>query len=138
MALAPALVQPRLETLGDALSAACPAIQFAYLFGSAAAGRLGPRSDIDIAIYVDAQEDAVRCRLEAARVAARHLGTDDVDLLVLNTAPLAVAGRVLATRRVILDRHPFVRHQYESLTGRMYGDFHVRERRLLAARFGRG
>lgn len=62
MALAPALVQQRLETLGATLSEACPAIRFAYRFGSAATGRLGPRSDVDVAIYVDPQADAARCR----------------------------------------------------------------------------
>lgn len=138
MALAPALVQPRLETLGAALSAACPGIRFAYLFGSAATGRLSPRSDVDIAIYVDQQEDAGRCRLEAARVTASHLGIDEVDLVALNSAPLAVAGRILGTRRIILDLDPFLRHRYESLTARMYQDFRLREHRLLAERFGRG
>lgn len=138
MALARARIQPRLETLGAALSAACPGIRFAYLFGSAATGNLAPRSDVDVAIYVDPREDAVRSRLEAARVASSHLGVDDVDLVVLNTAPLAVAGRILGTRRVIVELDPFLRHRYESLTARMYQDFRLRERRLLAARFGRG
>jgi predicted nucleotidyltransferase len=138
MALAPALVQHRLETLGATLSAACPAIRFAYLFGSAATGQLGPSSDVDIAIYVDPQEDVARCRLEAARVTASHLGIDEIDLVALNSAPLSVTGRILATRRILLDRDPFLRHRYESLTARMYQDFRIREHRLLARRFGHG
>lgn len=138
MAPAPALLQHRLETLGAALTAACPSLRFAYLFGSAATGQLGSRSDIDIAIYVDPQADLARCRLEAARVAASHLGVDAIDLIALNSAPLSVAGRILGTRLILLDRDPFRRHRYESLTARMYQDFRIREHRLLARRFGRG
>lgn len=132
------MIHSRLETLGAALEAGCPAIVFAYLFGSAATGRLTRRSDIDLAIYVDERADALAAGLEAARVAALHLGTDAIDLVVLNTAPLALAGRILAGRRVLIDREPFRRHRYESLTARMFHDFRLREHRLLTARFGRG
>ena len=128
----------RLESLGPALEAASPAIAFAYLFGSAATGRVGPRSDVDIAIYLSGDTNPHDTRLEAARVAALHLGTDAIDVVVLNTAPLSLAGRVLGSRRVLIDREPFRRHQYESLTARMFHDFRLREHRLLAARFGRG
>lgn len=128
----------RLETLGTALETACPAIAFAYLFGSAATGHMGPRSDVDIAIYLSGNDNRYDVGLDAAGVAASHLGTDAVDLVVLNTAPVSLAGRILGTRRVLIDREPFRRHQYESLTARMFHDFRLRERRLLAARFGHG
>jgi hypothetical protein len=45
-----------------------------------------------------------------------------------------VAGRVLLTRQVLLDRNPYARHRYESCTARLFQDFRIRERRLLAAR----
>lgn len=136
--LNPAAIRPRLETLGAALVKACDGIEFAYLFGSAAGGELTPRSDVDIAIHLEDRVDAAWARLEAARAASLHLGTDAVDLVVLNTAPLALAGRILMGRHVILDRVPFRRHAYESATARMFYDFRVREQRLLSARFGRG
>jgi hypothetical protein len=59
-----------------------------------------------------------------------------VDLVMLNTAPTALAGRVLAGRRVILDRDPFRRHRFESLALRRFFDFRLFEHRLLARRFG--
>ena len=34
--------------------------------------------------------------------------------VVLNTAPTALVGRILGSRRVILDREPFRRHRFES------------------------
>jgi predicted nucleotidyltransferase len=131
------VIAKRLETLGSALETGCPAIVFAYVFGSAARSQLGPRSDVDLAIYVD-DGDAQSVRLEASRMAAMHLGTDAIDFVLLNTAPLSLAGRILGTRRVIVDRKPFERHLYESRTARMFHDFRIREHRILNARFGRG
>ena len=128
----------RLVTLGDAIAGACPEVEFAYLFGSAASGRLTPRSDVDVAIRVSDHADRPAVRLEALHAASRHLGTDLVDVVLLNTAPLSLAGRILTTRRVLLDRVPFARHRYESATARMFQDFRIREHRLLAARYGRG
>lgn len=134
----PADLERRLFTLGDRVAAACPEIEFAYLFGSAGTARATPRSDVDLAIYVSRSADPHRSRLETSRIAARHLGTDAIDIVVLNTAPVALAGRVLMSRQVIVDRRPFLRHQYESLTARLFQDFRIRERRLLAERYARG
>lgn len=134
----PADLSRRLGTLDGALAASCPAIDFAYLFGSATGDRLRPESDVDLAIHVAPGADQQLVRLEASSVAAEHLGMDAVDVVLLNTAPLALAGRILNTRRVILDRDPFSRHRYESITARMFHDFRIREHRLLAGRYGRG
>lgn len=128
----------RLDTLGTALADACPHLRFAYLFGSQATGRAGPRSDIDVAVYLEGAPDPVQARLDLAGTAAVHLGTDHLDLVVLNSAPLSLAGRILQTRRVLVDRDPFLRHRYESLTARMFHDFRIREHRMLAQRFARG
>lgn len=131
-------LQDRLAGLGDAIAACSPDIQFAYLFGSAAAGTLTPRSDIDVAIHVAPGADGHAVRLAVARVAARQLATDAVDVVLLNTAPLSLAGRVLASRQVIAERDPYARHAYESLTLRQFHDFRIRERRILAERAARG
>ena len=128
----------RLAGLGDAIAAACPDVVFAYLFGSTATGARTPRSDVDLAIFVAPTADAQAARLIVARVAARRLSTDAVDIVVLNSAPLSLAGRVLTTRRVLLDRDPFLRHRFESLTTRKFHDFRIREHRILAERAARG
>jgi predicted nucleotidyltransferase len=131
-------LQARLAGLGDAIAACSPDIQFAYLFGSAAAGTMTPRSDVDVAIHVAPGADGHAIRLAVARAAARQLSTDAVDVVLLNSAPLSVGGRVLGGRRVILERDPPVRHAYESLTLRKFHDFRIRERRILAGRGGHG
>jgi len=130
-------IESRLQTLGRTLEA-CPAVVFAYLFGSAATGSLRPLSDVDVAVYVDESADPAEARLQILRLLAGHLGTDEADLVILNTAPTALAGRILGTRRVILDRDPFRRHRFESQALRQFMDFRVVEHRLLSRRFARG
>ena len=127
----------RLAGLGDA-AAAVPGVVFAYLFGSVALGDDGPLSDVDLAVYLDDTVDPSETRLAVIEAASRHLRTDRVDVVVLNSAPIALAGRVLASRRVVLDRQPFLRHRYESLTHREFSDFRLLERRHFARRYGRG
>lgn len=127
----------RAATLGDALAGE-PAVVFAYLFGSRVDGTAGPRSDIDVAVYLAAGVDAFNLRLTVMARLSAHLGTDALDVIVLNDAPLALTGRIVASRRVILDRQPAVRHAFESLTARMFNDFRIREQRLLAARYAGG
>jgi hypothetical protein len=133
----PADIAAKLATLGEALEA-CPGLVFAYLFGSAAQERLTPLSDIDVAAFFAEGRDLDECRLEALRRVTRHLGTDEVDLVVLNTAPSALLARLLPTRRVLCDRDPFCRHRFESLEARKAADFRIFERRLLERRFGHG
>jgi hypothetical protein len=130
-------VGQQLATVARALDS-FPDVVFAYLFGSTGSGRRGPLSDVDVAVYLEESADLGSRRLEILGAVTRHLGTDEVDVVVLNTAPIALAGRVLEQRRVILDRRPFVRHRYESLTAREFLDFRHFEHRLLERRFARG
>ena len=134
----PANLQQRLASLGDAIGACSEALEFAYLFGSTVTGLLTPQSDVDLAIHVAPGAHLQDIRLGVVRAAARHLSTDAVDVVLLNTAPISLAGRVLLSRRVILDRRPHARHQYESLTLRKFHDFRIREHRILAERPAHG
>jgi hypothetical protein len=126
-------IAQRVSTLGQALER-CQAVVFAYLFGGAARGGLTPLSVVDVAVYLDPAADPVTARLEATQAVGRHLATDEVDVVVLNSAPIALAGRVLTTRRVLLDREPSLRHRFESLAAREFADFRIFERRLLERR----
>ena len=134
----PADIDTRMEGLGEAIAAACPGVLFVYLFGSTVTGARTPRSDVDLAVFVGPDADLHSEQLATARAAARHLRTDAIDVVLLNTAPVSVAGRVLGTRRVLLDRDPWARHRYESSTARLFQDFRIRERRILAERAAHG
>jgi predicted nucleotidyltransferase len=133
--LLPGDIAQRLETLGLVLERECPAVAFAYVFGSLSRGEHTLRSDVDLAVFVAPDADLQFNRLEVARVAAKHLGTDSIDVVLLNTAPVALAGRVLTSRQVLLDRRPFLRHEYESRTARLFHDFRIHEHNILSHRY---
>jgi len=129
----PTDIEARLPDLGSVLEES-PGVLFAYLFGSATRGRLSPLSDVDVAVYLDETCDPLEARLEAIGRATAHLGTDKVDVVVLNQAPIALAGRILQSRRVLCDREPLRRHRFESLALREFADFRVFEGRILSRR----
>ncbi len=66
------------------------------------------------------------------------LETDEIDLVILNTAPLTLKMKILEGKNVIVDNDPFLRHRYESLTIRKYFDFSIKEMGILERRFLRG
>jgi hypothetical protein len=63
------------------------------------------------------------------------LQTDEIDLVVLNSAALPLRMRILENKKVVADREPFLRHHYESLTMREYFDFSILEEQILNRRF---
>ena len=98
--------------------------------------RRNPLSDIDIAVYV--KDTGKLDYLELFGKISGLLNTDEVDLIVLNTVPISLAGRVLQDRKVLIDKNPFLRHKYESLTLRKYFDFKIKEGNILKRRYGIG
>lgn len=113
-----------------------PDVIFAYLFGGLAKQKPNPLSDVDIAVYV---KDAKRLDyLSLFSKITDILETDEVDLVVLNSASTSLAGRILQSRKVLIDKKPFLRYEYESLTLRKYFDFAVKERNILRRRYGIG
>jgi predicted nucleotidyltransferase len=130
-------IEDRIATLPTVLEE-CPGVLFAYLFGGMGAERPTPLSDVDVAVYLADGMDPLETRLDLVRKITAHLHTDEVDVVVLNNAPTALLGRILATRRVLVDRDAFRRHRFESRALREFFDFRVIEREHLARRFGRG
>ncbi len=113
-------------------------VVFAYLFGGLASTRNNPLSDIDIAVFVRDTTGLDEYRLALFDRVTDALGTSELDLVVLNTAPLSLAGRIVQNRLVLVDKEPFRRHAYESLTLREFFDFRVKEEAFFARRFAHG
>jgi hypothetical protein len=113
-----------------------PNIIFAYLFGGMARDKRRPLSDVDLGIYVRNVKrlDFLSVFSEISRI----LGTDEIDLVVLNSAPISLAGRILRKRKILIDKDPFLRHQYESRILREFFDFAIKEREILHRRYGIG
>jgi predicted nucleotidyltransferase len=85
------------EEIVDALRRA--GARFGFVFGSRAEGRSRPDSDMDIAAYWGSDApDPWRVPLPG-----------NVDLLVLDTAPLELAGRVALRGRLLFDDDPETR-----------------------------
>jgi predicted nucleotidyltransferase len=125
-----------------------PDIAAVYLFGSRAAGKPGPRSDVDLAVVLrdDFDTDARwRKRLDLLADASRRLGTDGVDLVVLEDAPTVLAHRVLARGRMLCEPRPRRRAAVaESAMRRYLDEAHLRAvldeglaQRVREGRFGR-
>lgn len=92
---------------------------FAFLHGSRAAGTHRPDSDVDVAAWwgTDAPQSF---ELDLP---------DGVDLLVLDRAPLELAGRVAVDGVLLYDDDPPGRVQWEATTRKIYFDEQPRLRR---------
>lgn len=115
-----------------------PGVLFAYLFGGLARNRATPLSDIDIAVYLKNKHIRPTQKLKLFSKITDVLGTNELDLVILNNAADSLAGRILQNKQLLADKRPFLRHRYESVTLRKYFDFRIREDRILKARFGIG
>ena len=114
-------------------------VVFAYLFGGLA--REGPRplSDVDIAVFLrEPVSNVADTKMSIFDSISDLLGTSEIDLVILNNSPISLTGRILQTRKVLLDTEPFVRHRFESLKLREYSDFHIKERTFFERRYSHG
>jgi predicted nucleotidyltransferase len=99
-----------------------PRIDLAYVFGSHAAGKQGPISDYDIAVLFSEPHESIH-RYELAHELSSILKTDQVDLIVLNNAPIELRYAVIASGIVVYEANVETRVEYEALTLGLYGDF---------------
>ena len=89
----------------------------AMLIGSQARGTAGPLSDVDIAIWHEPGLDPatrLRLRLDLATAASRALGTDEVDIVLLNRATPLMRHRAIRDGVRLLERNPKARVRFEA------------------------
>ena len=110
---------------------------FAYLFGGMASGRVTPLSDVDIAVYVSVQSNLSVYKLELFDKLTGVLGTAELDLIILNSAPLSLSGRIVQNRKVLVDKDHHRRYEYESIILRKFFDFRIKEADYFRCRYGR-
>jgi hypothetical protein len=119
-------------------------VVLAYLFGSQARGEAGPHSDVDIAVLLRGQPDDDRsldARMDLGAALSALLGRNDVDVVILNQAPLALAYRVLRDGVLLLCRDEDARIAYTWRTVSEYLDYEPflrRYERALLERARRG
>ncbi len=101
-------------------------VVLAYLFGSHARGQAWAHSDIDIAVLLAGDRDDEECfdiRLEIIGGLMKILNTNDVDVLILNQAPPALAYAVLRDGILVFCRDHQTRIEYQLHTVNKYLDF---------------
>ncbi|MCG2814017.1 MAG: nucleotidyltransferase domain-containing protein [Thermodesulfovibrionales bacterium] len=113
-------------------------IVFAYLFGGLTKGEVKDLSDIDIAVYLKDTGNLAGYKLQLFDRLSNALGTSELDLVMLNTVSLSIAGRILQNKKLLIDKEPFRRHIYESVTLREFFDFKLKEDAFFARRYGIG
>ncbi|MBN1250065.1 MAG: nucleotidyltransferase domain-containing protein [Anaerolineae bacterium] len=113
----------------DALAAYFAAVgdvSLAYLFGSFARDEAWAFSDVDIAVLLKPQTGRRACleaRLRIAAEVADIVSTEDVDVLILNEAPPALAYAVLRDGVLLFCRDPETRIDFHVRTVNAYLDF---------------
>lgn len=84
-----------------------PEILDAYLFGSQARGDAGALSDIDVAVYIDeslTEPGPYGYDAELITDLMTELGTNDIDVVLLNRAPPLLYHRVLRDGKLLVTR----------------------------------
>lgn len=111
---------------------------FVYLFGGLSKGEVKSLSDIDISVYVKDTDNLAEYKLNLFDRLTDALGTNELDLIILNTVSVSIAGRILQNRYILVDKDPPIRHAYESLTLRKFFDFRIKEDTFFSLRYGFG
>ena len=129
-----------LELLPDARDylEAHPKVIFSYLFGSLARHQPLPLSDVDIAVYLKQDSNFADSKLDILGRLMDILHTDEIDLVILNRADISLVMNIIKSKKIIVDKDPFERHLFESLTMRKSFDFSFKELHQLRRRYLHG
>jgi predicted nucleotidyltransferase len=101
-------------------------VLFAYLYGSYAVDQAHPFSDLDIALYVPrlSQREKLDLELTLALEIDKKLKQGPAsDVRIINSLPLAVAGKVITEGLLIYCRDDEARIDYETILRSAYFDF---------------
>ena len=106
----------------------------AYLFGSSANGRVGPMSDIDIAVLLTGQTvvAAGDIKIDLYLDCSRALKRNDIDIAVLNTTKnLFLLHDVVSNGVVLFDSDRQLREEFEVKAIHDFIDFKEHRTRVL-------
>ncbi len=103
-----------------------PEIEALYLFGSHAEGIANSLSDVDLGVLLSNQvssEEYFDIRRRYNIMFADVLKADNVDVVVLNGAPVQLAFQIIAPRAIVFERDPDSRAHFEMGITRKFLDF---------------
>jgi len=121
----PADVAERLPELGRLVSDDEEVLAL-FVFGSVASGKQGPLSDLDMGVLLDKKLNRKRRfakHLDLAGKFTRLLRTDEIDIIILNDAPLRFVRKVLSTGKLLFERDRTALVDLYDETTKMFLDF---------------
>jgi len=134
----PVLLGERLPEMVERLSA-FPEVAAIWLFGSVARGRPRATSDVDIAVFTvpgARRRDPLR-QLEYVGAASKALGTDRLDVVILNSAPVTLRHEVFRHGKLLFQRDDAGLARFREASMREYEDTAPLRRSLREAYFRR-
>ena len=82
-----------------------PTVIFSYLYGSLSKGKPSPLSDVDIAVFLKKAEKVADRKIEILGRLIDILETDEIDLVVLNTADLPLVMGIKTKSLLLIRTH---------------------------------
>jgi predicted nucleotidyltransferase len=101
-------------------------VTLAYFYGSARTGSMSPQSDIDIGLVVSESltpADSLNLILRLKLALEERSGLSNVDIRIINDAPLVFRGRVVTDGVLIYSTNETQRVQFETSTRLQYFDY---------------
>jgi predicted nucleotidyltransferase len=99
------------------------AISLVYLFGSQVNGRIGAMSDYDLAILTGPAEDDATIRIRFQHAIVQAIGTNKVDVVLLNHAPIDLAYHIISEGKLLYKRDILTQVEFEAQVLSQYGDY---------------
>ena len=111
-------------------------VRLAYRFGSLVAGRAGPLSDVDLGVLLDESLNKLerfKLHLKLLDDLTSILGTDRIDLVIMNNAPLSLTFEIIKSNYPLLVRDRSEKIAFEHGVLSRYLDRRYYETRWTAA-----
>lgn len=107
-------------------------VKLAYLYGSAAKGKAGKLSDVDIAVLFDdslSKKERFKLQLKLIGEIAALLKTDKVDLVDIDEAPLSLKFEIIKANCPVFVRNRMLKIDFEHEVMSRYLDRRYYEKR---------
>jgi len=116
-------------------------VKLAYFFGSYAVGKATSFSDVDVALVLPEQKaepgSLLTLELQLAEEISRHCGIEEVDVRIINAAPLMIRGEVVTHGILLYSCDEEFRVEFEATTRSAYFDYLPIAARVRQAYFDR-
>jgi len=97
-------------------------ILLTYIFGSQLTGKIGPQSDYDFAVFLS-QKTSFPFKYKLKNKLLSILDSKQVDLVILNDAPIELKYKIIATGKVIFQKSSAAKVEFEADTLSQYFDY---------------